>query len=193
MTQQRVRNAEKAESWFDEDCETVTIEKNKAYLNMIQKGNTRGNAEMYKNKRKEEKKIHKKKKREYENKRLAELEEFRNTNEVRRFYRNVNSDRKCFKPHTNMCKDSSGKILTDKGEILKRWKEYFNQLLNENHPHNGIDEGSTTVGNDDYMPTIEEVDEAIMELKNNKAPGIDDIQVELLKCASKELVQKIYY
>ena len=29
---------------------------------MIQKGNTRGNAEIYKNKRKEEKKIHKKKK-----------------------------------------------------------------------------------------------------------------------------------
>ena len=35
------------------------------------------------------------------------------------------------------------------------------------------------------------MDEAITELKNNKAPGTNNIQAELLKHATKELRQKI--
>jgi hypothetical protein len=56
----------KTKYWFDEECEAVTENKNNIYLQMLQTGHTRESAEEYKNKRKEEKKIHRKKKREYE-------------------------------------------------------------------------------------------------------------------------------
>jgi hypothetical protein len=56
----------KTKDWFDEECEAITEKKNRAYLQMPQRGHTRQSTEEYKNKRREEKKVHRKK-REYEN------------------------------------------------------------------------------------------------------------------------------
>ena len=44
----------KAKDWYDGECEVVASEKNKKYLNMIQKGNSRGN-KIYQRKRSKEK------------------------------------------------------------------------------------------------------------------------------------------
>jgi hypothetical protein len=65
--------------------------------------------------------------------------------------------------------------------ILKRWVEHFDELLNvhelelqESTIVNGTQEDT------EPSPTIEEIELAIKNLKYNKAPGIDIIQVELL-------------
>jgi hypothetical protein len=57
----------KTKDWFDEECEAITETKNRAYLQMLQRGHTRQSTEECKNKRREDKQVHRKKKREHEN------------------------------------------------------------------------------------------------------------------------------
>jgi hypothetical protein len=49
-------------NWFDEECEQVTNQKIQAYKRMQQKNHTRGAVEEYCEVRREEKRVHKKKK-----------------------------------------------------------------------------------------------------------------------------------
>jgi hypothetical protein len=41
-------------------------------------------------------------------------------------------------------------------------------------------------------PTLEEVRDSLKNLKNNKAPGTDNIPAELLKYGGNEVMQSIY-
>jgi len=52
----------KRNEWFDKDCERATKEKNEAYLIMQQQHGTRNKVLRYQEKKREEKKIHKKRK-----------------------------------------------------------------------------------------------------------------------------------
>jgi hypothetical protein len=54
--------------------------------------------------RKEEKKIHRKKKREYYNNKLTELAQLHKADESRKFFRKVNSIRKGYQPHITTCR-----------------------------------------------------------------------------------------
>ena len=74
-------------------------------------------------------------------------------------------------------KDLNGKGLTTVEDQLKRWAEHFSDprnppRLETNIP--GLDINSDAI-------TRNEVRQAIQLLKNNKAPGYDDIPAELLK------------
>lgn len=169
---------------------------------MLQRGSTRSLTEQYRNKRREEKYIHRKKKRKFENDRLLEIELCREYKETKTFYKFVNNERKSFKPRTNLCRDPRGNILTSKDEILNRWSNHFSSLLNGNNTNvvnqgilmgniNGNNTSSSDVNNrletDNDLPTMEEINESIKQLKNNKAPGDDGIQAELLKHTTDEL------
>jgi hypothetical protein len=57
----------KTNDWFGEECKVASREKNKAYLLMIQRVGTGQSTKEYKNRRREGKKVHRKKKRNYEN------------------------------------------------------------------------------------------------------------------------------
>jgi hypothetical protein len=85
--------------WFDEECQAAINEKNEAYKQMLQRSGTRDSTEEYRNKRREEetrgevrREGHRKKKCTYENQRINDIEEFRNKNETRRFYKLLNSE-----------------------------------------------------------------------------------------------------
>jgi hypothetical protein len=47
------------------------------------------------------------------------------------------------------------------------------------------------VGEDIPPPTFDEVKEVIMDIKNNKASGLDNLQAELFKYGGKELKTKM--
>ena len=190
----------KRNSWFDDECRIITEEKNKAYLKMIQKGGIRSYTELYRNKRREEKHIHRKKKRKFENDRLLEIETHKEHKEIQKFYKFVNNERKSFKPRTNLCRDLEDNILTSKDDILNRWNNHFSTLLNGNNINDDDDvvqymEKCIVMRNNNHRmednhngpPTREEINECIKQLKNNKAPGGDGIQAELLKHITDEL------
>jgi phage host-nuclease inhibitor protein Gam len=88
---------------FDEDCKRATDLKNEAYRSMQQRNHTRKSVEDYQTARREEKRLHKKKKRDFE-KGLIELQYLRNLNEMRAFYKKLNQSHKNFQPRSTLCR-----------------------------------------------------------------------------------------
>jgi hypothetical protein len=80
--------------------------------------------------------------------------------------------------------------------ILGRWVEYFDELLNANVSDQSEDIGimESHVDREIVEPptTIAEVEAAIEKLKNNKAPGMDFIQAELVKHAGIEYTKYLH-
>ncbi|GAA6111505.1 uncharacterized protein LOC111191400, partial [Tachysurus ichikawai] len=69
----------------------------------------------------------------------------------------------------------SGNLLTLTGDILGRWKEYFEDLLNP------TDMSSTDEALVDSSIPQAEVTEVVEKLLGGKAPGVDEIRPEYLK------------
>lgn len=180
-------------SWFDADCADVTARKNAARIEKLTR-KTRAATERYKQLRREEKRIHRRKKREFQSRTLLELERLHGANESRKFYKNINNQRRGFNPQLNMCRAVDGTMLTTKTDVLGRYKEHFDALLNGDESEASDNDYSFL--NDDGRfvaePTRDEVSVAISSLKNNKAPGPDNIPAELLKCGGEELAEVMY-
>ena len=74
--------------------------------------------------------------------------------------------------------------LTDERAVINRWKQHFDEHLNGARTEEQA-EDNDYVGerNDEALPatTMDEVKEAIKQLKNNKAAGIDGLAPELFK------------
>jgi hypothetical protein len=45
---------------------------------------------------------------------------------------------------------------------------------------------------EDFSPTVEEVEMAVQNLKKYKAPGTDNIPAELFKCGGNELLKHLH-
>ncbi|KAK0146682.1 Craniofacial development protein 2 [Merluccius polli] len=87
-------------------------------------------------------------------------------------------------------------LLKDKEAIANRWKEHYEDLLNrdttpemealEKLPQQPINE---SMGE---PPSLEEVQDAIRKMKNNKAAGPDGIPAEVLKEGGPDLLKHIH-
>jgi hypothetical protein len=78
---------------------------------------------------------------------------------------------------TLVCKDKDGTTIPEKKQILERWQQYFEELLN---PKIGsINNIKTHEGSINKVeltePTYEEINEIIKNLKSNKTAGPDEI------------------
>ena len=74
-----------------------------------------------------------------------------------------------------------GRLLTSTGEIVGRWKEYFEELLN---PTNTYSVEETEPGDDLGMGRLisgAEVAEVVKQLRGGRAPGVDEIRPGYLK------------
>ena len=78
-----------------------------------------------------------------------------------------------------------GNILTDENEILSRWREYFEDLLNPVKASTR-DTYEVTHLREDEVFTAAEVATAIKGIKSGKAAGEDEIRPEMLKALTGE-------
>jgi uncharacterized protein with WD repeat len=62
---------------------------------------------------------------------LIEIERHRSIQDSRKFYKRLNDVRRPFEPQVAMCRAKNRELLTNKNEVLARWKEYFEEHLNE--------------------------------------------------------------
>jgi hypothetical protein len=90
-----------------------------------------------------------------------------------------------------MCRAKNGELLTNKIQVLARWKEHFEEHLNEGskseQPTRPVDLRDDRVDID--LPSREEIEGA---LKYNKAAGVDSIAAELLKNCGPNLVDTLH-
>ena len=103
------------------------------------------------------------------------------------FWKEVKRLRKVEQARVEMVKDVNGQILRDGVDVRRRLAKYFEQVLNVTDVR---DENINVVGNW-WMPvlvdfneraiSVEEVGEAVNEMKSGKAPGLGRFPVECLK------------
>ena len=85
-----------------------------------------------------------------------------------------------------MVKDVNGQILHDGVEVRRRWAEYFEQVRNVADVReaniNVVGNWRKLVGDlNERAISLEEVGEAVNEMKSGKAPGLEGFPVECLK------------
>ena len=127
----------------------------------------------------------------------AEVQGYADSGDLQNFYAAL---KKVYGPSDRSLapvKSQDGSTLyTDKRGILERWKEHYSSLLNTRNPINlscleSIPQLSV-VREMDLMPTIQEVISSVNSLKNNKAPGVDDIPAEVLKYGGETLHARLH-
>lgn len=92
-------------------------------------------------------------------------------------------------------RSADGTLLTGKNDIMKRWSEHFNQLLNrpsqitqeviQNMPQ------SPVITSLDDPPTLAEIRKAIKNLLSGKSPGPDGIPPEVFKEGGDAIAVKL--
>ncbi|KAK3518346.1 hypothetical protein QTP86_018579, partial [Hemibagrus guttatus] len=77
-------------------------------------------------------------------------------------------------------KDRDGRVLTSEESVQRRWKEYFEELMNEENERKKRVEGVNSVEHKVDKIRKDEVRKALKRMKSGKAVGPDDIPVEFL-------------
>ncbi|KAL9968248.1 hypothetical protein ACROYT_G026600 [Oculina patagonica] len=152
-------------------------------LNNTQNTPTEDLQQQYRAKDKAVEKSARQDKRNYIENKAGEAEEAAKVNDSRKLYNITRSLSGKTHQSSTTIKDRNGDVLTTIEDQLKRWAEHFSKTLNRDDPRNpprletnvpDLDLNSDAISRD-------EIRQAIKLLKNNKAPGYDDIPAELLK------------
>lgn len=97
----------------------------------------------------------------------------------------------------SVIRDKDGNALTNENKIRSRWHEHFSEVLNRDPPKEEaeIEPGEENSRIETGPVDTHEIKNAIKKLKNNKAPGIDNITSELLKAdidTTAQWLKKLY-
>jgi hypothetical protein len=111
--------------WFDKECTQVNEENNAARERAI-RIKTRGVKNAYQLARTKKRRLFRKKQ-----------------SSSRKFYKRLNDGRRPFEPQVAICRAKNRELLTNKNQVLARWKEHFEEHLNEGseseHPIRPVD------------------------------------------------------
>ncbi|KAK3546666.1 hypothetical protein QTP70_031407, partial [Hemibagrus guttatus] len=86
-------------------------------------------------------------------------------------------------------KDRDGRVLTSEESVQRRWKEYFEELMNEENEREKRVEGVNSVEQKVDKIRKDKVRNALKRMKSGKAVGPDDIPVEVWKCLGEAAVE----
>ena len=83
--------------------------------------------------------------------------------------------------HVRVIKDENGNVMVNLEAVLKRWKEYFEKLMNKENNRDPRTEEPEVVNEEVNCVSREEVKNALRRMKG-KAVGPDELPVEVWKC-----------
>ncbi|XP_062534781.1 uncharacterized protein LOC134203956 [Armigeres subalbatus] len=174
----------------------AVAEKNAAWARLLQH-RTRANEARYKRARNRQNSIFRRKKRQQEDRDREETEELYRANNARKFYEKLNRSRKGHVPQPDMCKDINGNLLTNEREVIQRWRQHYEEHLNGDMADNGggmvMNLGARAQDMRLPAPNLQEIQEEIGRLKNNKAPGVDQLPGELFKHGGEALARALHW
>ena len=98
----------------------------------------------------------------------------------RRFWQTVRRLRKGRQGFSQAVYSRGGELLTRTGDIVGRWKEHFEELLNPANTSSVEEAGLEDSGVSSFI-SVAEVAEVVKKLLGGKAPGVDEIRPEMLK------------
>ena len=110
-------------------------------------------------------------------KRTEEAEETTRQNNIKALYDNIKLLTRRYQKGSRPIKNIEGKTLKTKEDQMSRWVEHFKNILNQEAPMNKADilPAEDNLSVDCKRPPKGEIKKAIKTLKNNKAPGPDNI------------------
>ncbi|KAK3572192.1 hypothetical protein QTP86_025596, partial [Hemibagrus guttatus] len=97
-----------------------------------------------------------------------------------KFWQTVRRLRRGKQLSANTVYGGDGELLVSTGDIVGRWKEYFEDLLNPTDTPS-VEEPEAGDSEVDSFITQAEVTEVVQQLFGGKAPGVDEISPEYLK------------
>ncbi|KAK3539185.1 hypothetical protein QTP86_028803 [Hemibagrus guttatus] len=97
-----------------------------------------------------------------------------------KFWQTIRCLRRGKQLSANTVYGGDGELLVSTGDIVGRWKEYFEDLLNPTDTPS-VEEPEAGDSEVDSFITQAEVTEVVQQLLGGKAPGVDEIRPEYLK------------
>ena len=88
-------------------------------------------------------------------------------------------------------KDESGNIIIDEENVKRRWKDYFSQLLNTENEYNELEDAPPVEGPIENV-SMDEVENAIRKGKANKAPGVTEVTLDMIKALEDLGMEWVY-
>lgn len=181
----------KKHAWWSLECDTFIETRKQAWQNWQSQKTEESRLNFIRVRKLVDKSI-KRVKKAHENKTLLQIDEEFTKNNTRSFYRTFKQRLSRYKAPTLQFRDVNGTIAHNNTENCKILAGYFEKLLNcepilerfESIPNN-FDKP------DSEPPTTEELLKVISELKNNKAPGENQIVAELWKKADKNAITSL--
>lgn len=179
----KMKSTRKQTRWWTQEIQQLVREKKRKWKKYIHSKKN----EQYE----EYKQIRKRVKEEIVKARRKTWEEFSETiqknfkENSKLFYNVIKNQRKEKEPQLKQIKDKKGNILREEGQIMSRWQEYFEELLEvgrDRQERKELIEKEITAQGEQEEISRDEIKEAISRLKNGKAAGYDKIRPEQLKC-----------
>ena len=84
--------------------------------------------------------------------------------------------------HVRVIKDKNDNVMVNLEAVLKRWKNYFEKLMNEENNREPRTKEAEVVNEEVICISGEEVKNALRRMKKDKAVGPDELPVEVWKC-----------
>ena len=85
----------------------------------------------------------------------------------------------------DIIKDKTGKILFQDELINARWVAYFEELLNVENEREEMADVSRVEGSEKELE-LQEIREAMKRMKNNRAPGVSEVSIDMVKAGEEE-------
>lgn len=182
----KVNRSRKQTAWWNEDIKQEVKLKKEKWKQYLKDGTEQKYGEYKKQREKVKEVVLAAKKKSWEEFGLRMESDYHTNNKL--FYKMIKNLRLTNKKQNmKLIRNKEGVILTNENDIMERWKEYFQNLLNshrddrdgESVEHVREQHGEENISTKDVEMNIE-------RLKNGKAAGHDNITVEMLKNMGKK-------